>query len=312
MIVITLTNCPISLRGDLTKWLLEINTGVFVGRVSARVRDNLWKRVCENVKQGQATLVYNTNNEQHMDFRIHQSENEIIDFDGLKLVMKPSPARASRLSKARMGFSKVSKIRMAKAKSKAGKPKQDAQASERQSLDNSSTYPSDYTIVDLETTGLNCCEDYVIEVGLLRVRNNAVVGKFNALIAVEEQLKPFIVQMTGITDKLLAEEGEAIGDVLMDGFNFVGDDVLVGHNISFDMGFLEEEAKRCGLNILHNKTLDTVEMFTRVLNGEKASKKLVDIAKRYGIDCVVRHRSLADCNLLKQVYDSMLVELKTK
>ena len=62
MIVITLTDCPISLRGDLTKWLLEINTGVFVGRVSARVRDNLWDRVVKNVKNGRATLVYSTNN----------------------------------------------------------------------------------------------------------------------------------------------------------------------------------------------------------------------------------------------------------
>lgn len=52
MIVITLTDCPKSLRGDLSKWLLEINTGVFVGKVSARVRDNLWKRVKDSVKMG--------------------------------------------------------------------------------------------------------------------------------------------------------------------------------------------------------------------------------------------------------------------
>ena len=113
MIVITLTDCPISLRGDLTKWLLEINTGVFVGRVSARVRDNLWDRVVKNVKNGRATLVYSTNNEQHMDFRIHHSENEIIDFDGLKLVMKTSHARAQKLAQRRMGFSRAAKMRMA-------------------------------------------------------------------------------------------------------------------------------------------------------------------------------------------------------
>lgn len=50
MIVLTLTDCPIALRGDLTKWLLEINTGVYVGRVSARVRDYLWERVVRNIK----------------------------------------------------------------------------------------------------------------------------------------------------------------------------------------------------------------------------------------------------------------------
>ena len=51
-----MTNCPPSLRGDLSKWLCEINTGVYVGNVSSRVRDAIWDRVCENLKNGQATL----------------------------------------------------------------------------------------------------------------------------------------------------------------------------------------------------------------------------------------------------------------
>ena len=53
-----MTNCPPSLRGDLSKWLCEINTGVYVGNVSSRVRDAIWDRVCENLKNGQATLVF--------------------------------------------------------------------------------------------------------------------------------------------------------------------------------------------------------------------------------------------------------------
>lgn len=52
MIVLTMTNCPPKLRGDLSKWLLEINTGVYVGNVNARVRELIWKRVCENIKTG--------------------------------------------------------------------------------------------------------------------------------------------------------------------------------------------------------------------------------------------------------------------
>ena len=68
-----MTNCPPSLRGDLSKWLCEINTGVYVGNVSSRVRDAIWDRVCENLKNGQATLVFNTNNEQRMDFRTHNT-----------------------------------------------------------------------------------------------------------------------------------------------------------------------------------------------------------------------------------------------
>jgi CRISPR-associated endoribonuclease Cas2 subtype I-E len=52
MVVITLSECQASLRGDLTKWLLEINAGVFVGRISARVRNNLWERVCKSIPSG--------------------------------------------------------------------------------------------------------------------------------------------------------------------------------------------------------------------------------------------------------------------
>lgn len=73
MVVITMTKCPPRLRGDLSKWLSEINVGVYVGHVNAKVRDGLWRRVCENIKEGQATMVYTASNEQHMSFRVHNT-----------------------------------------------------------------------------------------------------------------------------------------------------------------------------------------------------------------------------------------------
>jgi len=111
MIVLTLSNCPVSLRGDLSKWLVEINTGVFVGRVSARVRERLWERVQDSVKQGRATLVYTMKNEQHMEFRVHNSEWEPIDFDGIKLMLRPSPDRIKKQGSLRLGYSNASKRR---------------------------------------------------------------------------------------------------------------------------------------------------------------------------------------------------------
>lgn len=62
MVVITLTDCPPKLRGDLTKWLIEVNTGVFVGKINARVREEVWQRVCDNLSNGRATMVFSTNN----------------------------------------------------------------------------------------------------------------------------------------------------------------------------------------------------------------------------------------------------------
>lgn len=56
--VITLKKVPPSLRGDLTKWMQEIATGVYVGNFNSKVRENLWKRVIDNVKEGEATICY--------------------------------------------------------------------------------------------------------------------------------------------------------------------------------------------------------------------------------------------------------------
>ena len=119
MIVLHLTSCPQSLRGDLTKWLMEIAAGVYVGKVSARVRDLLWTRIVETSKSGRAVMVFSTNNEQGMDFRIHGEVWEPIDFDGLKLMLRPSPSRlaanqAKPIESGRLGFSNAAKYRKAK------------------------------------------------------------------------------------------------------------------------------------------------------------------------------------------------------
>ena len=89
MIIVVLTDCPPKLRGDLSKWLFEINTGVYVGNVSARVREALWIRICETVQQGQATMVYPAPGEQKMEFRVHNTTWEMVDYDGVKLMRRP-------------------------------------------------------------------------------------------------------------------------------------------------------------------------------------------------------------------------------
>ncbi|HEY79739.1 MAG TPA: type I-E CRISPR-associated endoribonuclease Cas2, partial [Caldilineae bacterium] len=64
MVVIILEKVPTSLRGELSRWLIEPHTGVFVGHVSAMVRERLWMKVCSKLRGGGALLIYSTNNEQ--------------------------------------------------------------------------------------------------------------------------------------------------------------------------------------------------------------------------------------------------------
>ena len=88
MMVLVVTACPAGLRGDLTKWLMELSPGVFVGNPSARIRELLWDRTVDLCKDGRALLVYSSNNEQGMEFRTHKHDWEPTDFDGLTLMMR--------------------------------------------------------------------------------------------------------------------------------------------------------------------------------------------------------------------------------
>ena len=97
MIIVVLTDCPPKLRGDLSKWLFEINTGVYVGNVSARVREALWSRICESVSQGQATMVYPAPGEQRMEFRVHNTTWEVVDYDGIRLMRRPLMRRVEEM-----------------------------------------------------------------------------------------------------------------------------------------------------------------------------------------------------------------------
>ena len=90
MMVLTMERVPRSLRGELTRWLIEVKTGTFVGRVSAMVRDKLWEMVCEKVKKGGALLIHRTDNEQGFNIRtVGETDKVVVDFDGLLLMRTP-------------------------------------------------------------------------------------------------------------------------------------------------------------------------------------------------------------------------------
>lgn len=91
MVVFVLSACPIGLRGYLTRWLLEISAGVFVGSVSTRVRELMWDRTVEMVRTGRAIMVCSARNEQRLDFRVHGHHWEPVDIEGITLMLRPHP-----------------------------------------------------------------------------------------------------------------------------------------------------------------------------------------------------------------------------
>lgn len=90
MTVIVLERVLPAIRGELTRWMLELHAGVFVGRLSALVRDTLWDYICEQMKDGAGWLVYQTNTEQGYTLRNRGVTDRCVsDFDGLLLITIP-------------------------------------------------------------------------------------------------------------------------------------------------------------------------------------------------------------------------------
>ena len=94
MIVLVLTAVPLGLRGDLSRWLIEVAPGVFTGRVSRRVRDRIWDRVRAGVRDGSAVLVAaSREREQGYEVMTCGQDRWIpADYDGLTLIRKPGRA----------------------------------------------------------------------------------------------------------------------------------------------------------------------------------------------------------------------------
>lgn len=117
MTVIVLTVCPEKLRGYLTRWLLEVSAGVYVGRVSSRVREELWERVVEHSGRGRALMVTSARNEQGLEVVSHGHHWSAEDFDGLTLMRRPleDDRVAEQSGSATSGWSKASGRRRSRA-----------------------------------------------------------------------------------------------------------------------------------------------------------------------------------------------------
>lgn len=90
MVVMILERVKPSVRGELSRWLLELKAGVYVGSVSAMVREKLWEKACKSAGDGACMLIWSTNTEQ--GFKIDfwgDTSRRVYDWEGLQLLTKP-------------------------------------------------------------------------------------------------------------------------------------------------------------------------------------------------------------------------------
>ena len=165
-------------------------------------------------------------------------------------------------------------------------------------------YISDYVVFDLETTGVRPDFDEIIEISGIRVREHKVVEEFSTLVNPGMHIPSAASKVNHITDDMVAEAPE-IAKVLGEFLEFVGSDILVGHNIhTFDLNFICRAAMRIFGVEVGNDYIDTLYMARKCL-PQLSHHKLSDVADYFHISTAVAHRELADCAMNQKCYEEL-------
>lgn len=155
----------------------------------------------------------------------------------------------------------------------------------------------DYCVLDTETTGLSAYYDKIIEIGILKVRDNMIIDQYSQLIQPEREIDEFITALTGITNEMV-EGMPSILEVKDNVLSFIGSDIIVGHNTSFDIRFLKAGFQQ----ELDNQYMDTMQ-FARKIYPELKHHRLSDLTEYLGLSNN-EHRSISDCIATKELYDT--------
>lgn len=165
-------------------------------------------------------------------------------------------------------------------------------------------YVPDYTVFDLETTGLCARTDDIIEISAVRVRGGKIAETYSALVDPGRPIPARATAVNGITDDMV--KGAPRIKEAMEAFcRFIGDDILVGHNIAaFDMKFLYEVSEKIFGDTIPNDFVDTLYM-ARTCLPELKHHRLVDLAEYFGIRTEGAHRALWDCMMNQKCFEQM-------
>lgn len=165
-------------------------------------------------------------------------------------------------------------------------------------------YTKDYVVFDLETTGLSPIDDEIIEISGIKVRSGQALEEFTSLVNPNRPIPVAATNINGITDDMV-KEAPYMGCVLEQFLQFIGNDILVGHNIhSFDMQFLYNGAARELHREISNQYIDTLYLAKSCL-PRLPRHRLTDIAAYFKIDIKGAHRALNDCNINLQCYEQL-------
>lgn len=197
--------------------------------------------------------------------------------------------------------------------------------------------PDEYVLLDVETTGLSPCDDEIIELAFVKIKNNVEVDRFQTLIKPLPQdfylddlddeetnefkannipiftdengeqyfryyVDEFISNLTGITNEMLSSAPE-FEEIAQQAYNFLGKNILVGYNVNFDVNFLYDKFEMTLNKNLQNDFIDVLRIARKIL-PDLPNHKLVTVAKHFNIGGN-NHRALSDCLITNAVYEKL-------
>jgi DNA polymerase III epsilon subunit family exonuclease len=164
----------------------------------------------------------------------------------------------------------------------------------------------EFVVIDVETTGLQPSRQRIIEIGIARFMRGANQHAWESLCNPERRIPAYIVKLTGIDDEMV-REAPAFSSIAETVVELLGDAVIVGHNVDFDLGFLNEELKRAGWLPVVNDRLDTLALASRLVPGLR-KPTLAAVAQHFGLrgSARGRHRAGTDAAVTGEVAVGLL------
>lgn len=166
-------------------------------------------------------------------------------------------------------------------------------------------FTDDYTVIDIETTGFDRFKDSIVEISAVRVRKNEVVDQFDGFNK-KSKLSKFLKDNSAITQEDI-DNGQSIEDLLGGFKDFIGDDVLIGHNIGFDLTFLRYNLHYYDFGDMTNTFIDTMLIGKHYANKgwrhHKVDNYIAKYPKEVGFDNLSQHTSLNDALIEQRIYE---------
>jgi DNA polymerase-3 subunit epsilon len=162
-----------------------------------------------------------------------------------------------------------------------------------------------FCVLDLETTGLSPDTEGITEIGAVRYEQGIETGRFQTLVSPDAPIPARVTVITGITQAMLVD-APRIGEALPSLLEFIGNAVIVGHNVRFDISFLNAASLRLGYGRLANRSVDTLRLAQRLVRKEVRSLKLSSLAAHFGSPTAPNHRALDDSLATAHVFWCLL------